>query len=100
MQIIEEFTGVINRAKFDFIPAEDKQEFIEMLIEISNIVEPSERLTVIEDDPDDNKILECALCGKAGYIVSGDHHLLDLKEHRSIKILSTGRMLEILINRK
>jgi len=82
--IIEEFKGVIKREKFNFISAEKKQEFIENLVEISDIVEFDKKVNVIKDDPNDNKILECALCGKVDYIVSGDHHLLDLKEYRSI----------------
>jgi len=48
---------------------------------------------VVEDDPSDNKILECALEAEADYIVSGDRHLLDLREYRGIKILSSGEFL-------
>ena len=38
----------------------------------------------------DNRILECALTGKADFIISGDHgdhHLLDLGEYEDIKIV-------------
>ncbi len=52
-------------------------------------VEPEEELEVIEDDPDDNRVLECAVAADADYIVSGDHHLLDLGEYRGIEILPT-----------
>jgi len=94
--IIEEFTDVIRREKFSFIPAEKKEEFIGYLTEISDVVKPVRKVKIIKDDPDDNKILECALCGNADYIVSGDSHLLDLKECLGIKIVRTRRMLEIL----
>lgn len=50
-------------------------------------VEPEEELEVIKDDPDDNRVLECAVVAEADYIVSGDHHLLDLGEYRGIEIL-------------
>ena len=60
--------------------------------------EQSARIPDDEDEPDDNKILECALCGKADYIVSGDRHLLELEEYKGIKILPTKRMLEIFKN--
>ena len=46
------------------------------------------RINVITEDPDDNKILECAIEAKATFIVSGDRHLLDLVEFRGIKILT------------
>ena len=38
-------------------------------------------LDVIQDDPDDNRILECAVEGKADVIVSGDRTLLRLKSY-------------------
>jgi len=54
---------------------------------ISIVVEPEEELEVIEDDPDDNRVLECAVAAETDYIISGDHHLLDLGEYRGIEIL-------------
>jgi uncharacterized protein len=59
-------------------------------------VDPQKTLDVIEDDPDDNRILECALEAKASYIVSVDHHLLQLKEYQSIVILSPASFLALL----
>lgn len=50
-------------------------------------VEPEEELEVVRDDPDDNRVLECAVAADADYIVSGDQHLLDLGEYRGIEIL-------------
>jgi hypothetical protein len=44
-------------------------------------------------DPDDNRILECALAGHADCIVSGDHHLLDMKSFRGIAILNINGFL-------
>jgi len=37
---------------------------------------------VISEDPSDNRIIECALEVKADLIVSGDRHLLALKEFK------------------
>lgn len=54
---------------------------------ISIFVEPEEELDLVEDDPDDNRVLECAVAADADYIVSGDHHLLDLGEYRGIEVL-------------
>jgi putative PIN family toxin of toxin-antitoxin system len=39
-----------------------------------------------KDDPDDNRVLACAMAGRADYIVSGDRHLLNLKAHAGIPI--------------
>jgi hypothetical protein len=44
-------------------------------------------IKAIPDDPADNKILVCSLEGKAEYIISGYHHLKDLKIFQGIKIV-------------
>ena len=51
-------------------------------------------LEAIEDDPDDDKILECAVAGNADYIISGDSHLLDIGEYRDIRVLNPDQFLE------
>lgn len=55
------------------------------------------KLTVIKDDPKDDKFLECAIEAKADFIVSGDHHLKDLKQFRYIKIVSPTEFLDIVL---
>ena len=57
-------------------------------------VQPKVKISVIKEKDDDNRILECAVEGKAQYIVSGDkQHLLPLKEYEGIKILSPAEFL-------
>lgn len=53
-------------------------------------VDPAETLDVIPDDPDDNRILECAVAAQAGYIVSGDNHALRLDNFQGIRILKVA----------
>ncbi len=62
----------------------------------ATLVEPRSALRVIEKDPDDNRVLECALASHASYIVSGDEHLLALKEYEGIVILSPAQFLFLL----
>lgn len=50
---------------------------------------------VILEDPDDDKFLACAIDGGADYIVSGDHHLLDLGSYEGIPILRPATFLQI-----
>lgn len=45
-------------------------------------------LRVVFADPDDDKFIECAQVGGATFIVSSDHHLLDLEKYRNIRIVS------------
>jgi len=60
---------------------------------VSEHVEITGDLHVIADDPDDDKFVECALRGRALWIVSGDHHLLDLGEYEGIGILSAAEFV-------
>lgn len=50
-------------------------------------------LTVVADDPDDDKVLECAVAGHTDVIVSGDKHLLRLGTYDGIRILSPAAFL-------
>src|SRR3989344_2043204 len=66
----------------------EMQRTVEEIITLSKIVEPKSKLDIIKEDPDDNKILECAVEGKVDYIISQDKHLLDIKEYKEIKIIT------------
>ena len=94
-QIIQEFIGVISRPKFGF---SEKQiaDSIKQIIDVSNIIMPVKGIDIIKEDPEDNRILECAQAGKADYIVSGDRHLLNLKNYKSIRIIRTKQALDII----
>ena len=59
-------------------------------------VRPSETLAVIQDDPDDDRILACAVAAGAGFIVSGDNHLLRLGHFRGIQILKVAEFMQCL----
>jgi len=49
---------------------------------------PVQRTSAVAADPDDNRILECAVDGKADIIVSNDHHLLGLRMYAAIPIVA------------
>jgi uncharacterized protein len=63
-------------------------EYISLFRKLAILIDPREEVTLIKDDPDDNKFLSCALTGHAEYIVSGDRDLLDVEEYRGIHILT------------
>ncbi len=46
--------------------------------------------------PSDNKYLSAALEAKADFIVSGDHHLKDLKTFQGIRILDPSTFLVLM----
>jgi putative PIN family toxin of toxin-antitoxin system len=67
------------------------------LATITRSVTPTDTLNVVSLDPDDDRILECAVAAGATAIVTGDKHLLGLGSFRGIRIqrpaefLSEGR---------
>ncbi|MBI2008502.1 putative toxin-antitoxin system toxin component, PIN family [Candidatus Amesbacteria bacterium] len=61
---------------------------IRFLGRVSKVIKPQVRINKAAD-PDDNKILECAVESGADYIITGDKkHLLPLKRFKGIPILS------------
>ena len=58
------------------------------------VVDPDFELNAISDDPDDNRVLECAVMGKADFIVSGDRHLLPLGSYEGIAIVTVRQFVE------
>ena len=70
--------------------------FLRRLRRLSLLTPDRLRVRAIADDPDDNAYLACALEAGAAYVVTGDEHLLRLKEYQGIRILSPRDFLEVL----
>lgn len=77
---------------------EQLQCFIEDLAHLAIMTTGVIRLAVVNEDPPDDRYLECAVEGEAGCIVSGDQHLLELEEYLGISIFSPGAFLKVLRN--
>jgi len=52
----------------------------------------------VSDDPADDMIIACALEGRADFIISGDHHLTDVKDYQGIKIVAPSTFLALIAN--
>jgi uncharacterized protein len=89
--ILNEIGRVLGR-KFS-VPAEDVQAFRVEILTFAKLVTPSESLDAVPADPTDNRILECAVAAGSEVIVSGDQHLLELRNFRGIEIVSVGEFL-------
>ena len=66
---------------------EDIDLYIGRIRRIAEVVETSEKISVVTRDPEDNKILECAISGSADLIVSLDQDLIKLKTFRGVAII-------------
>jgi uncharacterized protein len=58
-------------------------------------VTPTEALNVVSDDPDDDRVLECAAAAQADYLVTGDKHLLKLGSYRATRIVKAAEFLAL-----
>ena len=73
------------------------REILEEVKYVMEIVETTSRIDVISNPEEDNRVLECAIDGRAEMIVTGDtKHILPLKEYRGVKILSPSEFIKSL----
>jgi uncharacterized protein len=89
--ILDEIADVLAR-KFNFTP-ERLAVARSFITDIARTINPSVRLDVIKEDPDDDKILECAVAAGSDFIVSGDNDLLRLGHYDSMTILNVSDFL-------
>lgn len=91
-QMLEELEGVLKRKKFSK-KLEGKKYTVEKAVAkialIATLIEPNIDIDIIKEDPEDNRVLECAVSARATVIVSGDSHLLNLNDYAGIQIIST-----------
>jgi len=93
-EILEEYIDVLRR--FDFIEKHELKRLLDLFKKRMNLIfiAFTLSLSVIKDDPGDNKFIECAVAAQAQYIISDDKHLKALKMYRNIKIVSPSEFLQ------
>lgn len=93
LPLLKEFEKVL-KEKFK-LSIRLAREIIEEVREVAEIIEVSSHIKAISYPDEDNRVLECAVDGKADFIVTGDtRHILPLKEYSGIKILSPSEFLK------
>ncbi len=76
------------------VQAEDIEVSLRRIREAAVVVKPAFSLQVIADDPDDDRILECAVAAQADCIVSGDRHILRLGNYAGMDVLTVRQFLD------
>jgi putative PIN family toxin of toxin-antitoxin system len=89
--ILEELRGVLAN-KFQW-SKHRTEEAADTLLRLCHFVTPQQSLRIAAD-PDDDRILECAVEARADVIVSGDRHLLELNAFRNIPIMPPRQFLD------
>ena len=86
--IIDEYIEVLQR-----LGLQDEKELGELLGLFARgfhsvFTATTPKLYVVEDDPDDNKFIECAVALKADFIISGDKSFTAIQDYMGIKIIN------------
>ncbi|MEW6573355.1 MAG: putative toxin-antitoxin system toxin component, PIN family [Bacillota bacterium] len=94
--LLDEYLHIFNKMRFGSKEAlTRREEAMKKLLRHENLtlVEPELKLQVVKEDPSDNRLIECAVSGRADYIISQDRHLLSIGQYKGIKILRAQAFL-------
>jgi putative PIN family toxin of toxin-antitoxin system len=93
-ELLEELDRVLRYARLQRYHTEEEQtRFVALLLALSELVELPETIPQICRDPDDDRVIACAVAGDAHVIVSGDDDLLALERVGEVPILSPADLL-------
>ncbi|MGB9589024.1 MAG: PIN domain-containing protein [Armatimonadota bacterium] len=59
-------------------------------------VKPLGLVSVVADDPEDDKFLDCALAANVEYVVTNDEHLLRMKTFDEVSIVKPSEFKQLL----
>lgn len=98
--ILREAGEVLNREKirryYQSVDADLPVKLIAGLRRFARLVPGQIKVGLIEADPTDNMFLSAALEARADFLVTGDHHLLQLKTFEGTSILRPAEFLAVL----
>jgi len=95
LETIEELVETLKNFKIS-MPENMIEEWKNLILNNSLLVQVSSKIDAIREDPEDNKFIEVAVDGKADFIISQDKHLLNLKEHQGIKIVKPEEVVKLM----
>ena len=97
-EMLTEYSEILDR-KYGIKQADITLDFLTWLPNVDFIL-PTINWNLIEDDPDDNKFVDCAIFGQADFIVTHDKHYNILKEipFPSVRTIKIPEFEEILKN--
>ena len=95
-ETLQELINVLSRGKMLRITGINEDELNRLVSYLRNssiVVDSSEDISIAIEDPDDTKFISCAVQAGAKYIVSGDHHLLDVEKFEGTAIVTPAEFL-------
>ncbi len=94
-ETFREFKAVLGYPKFSLTAQEIKILIEEEVLPFFEIIDITGKARGICRDSDDDKFIACAVSASAEFIVSGDRDLLDIKKHKSVRIITASEFLRM-----
>ena len=98
-EMIAELADVLPREKFSLTEGQIGR-FLSIYVRRSEIVDLKRHVDAVKEDQDDNIVLGTAVNGRAAFIITGDKHLLALKEFEGVRIITVDAALRVLSAKK
>lgn len=94
--LLDELRTVLNREKF--APNLERIRYTAAALalryaSLTTVIETSDIPLTVTADPDDDRVVACAVASDADLVVSGDHHLLELGRAFGIEICRVEELL-------
>jgi hypothetical protein len=93
--IIDEYMEVLRRLGLQ--NEKELEELLDLLAHGFHVVFTAKtpELHVVEDDPDDNKFIECAVALKAEFVISGDRALTAIEDYMGVRMVTPKEFVTI-----
>ena len=96
-ELLAELDRVLTYPKLQrYYTAEERTRFVALVMALSEVVDLPDTIPRICRDPDDDRLIACAVVGEADVILSGDDDLLALERVGGIPILTAAQFLRAL----
>jgi putative PIN family toxin of toxin-antitoxin system len=94
--LLAELEDVLNRPKFALRLARAGVTARSLVLGYASLafpVEPAAIPPAVRDDPDDDAVLAAAVAARAEVVITGDHHLLGLRQYQGIAVVTAAELL-------
>jgi len=95
-ETFDEFRTVLEYPKFKLTRDEITSIIEQEVLPFFEIADPSDKVSRVCKDPDDDMFIACALSASVDFIVSGDKHLCDVGVYKTIKIIRASDLLKMI----
>ena len=97
LDILAEVYRVLHYAKFQkYIDNQhvSSDELFTQVAALCTIIQVDKTVENICPDRDDEKFISCALSANVQVLISGDNHLLDLKQYQTLRIITAQKYFQ------